>query len=259
MHSSKRVVARGDTGDRPAFHDSSSRSAAVVQAEKASAVERDDPRGIHHGGRRLSGHVGAADVLACPMSLEPGAENTDRQMALRELAQAQIRRECRRWDFDWDAFVADCPEWGITEVVHRRAVQQEREAHARFPVGPLRHLELSRLHHRPGGGNPGTGGRPSAPRRDRERHPRPQVRRGAQPSPLGPLPRQRRLAGGAGDRPQPGTLDGAHRSGRADRDHQDPATPLLFHGRKAHPLGAPPHFASAPALALGNPVQWRPR
>ena len=98
-----------------------------------------------------------------------------------------------------------------------------------------------------------------APRRDRERHPRPQVRRGAQPSPLGPLPRQRRLAGGAGDRPQPGTLDGAHRSGRADRDHQDPATPLLFHGRKAHPLGAPPHFASAPALALGNPVQWRPR
>ena len=58
---------------------------------------------------------------------------------------------------------------------------------------------------------------------------------------------------------QPGTLDGAHRSGRADRDHQDPATPLLFHGRKAHPLGAPPHFASAPALALGSPVQWRPR
>ena len=59
-----------------------------------------------------------------------------------------------------------------------------------LPVGPLRHLQLSRLHHRPGGGNPGTGGRPSAPRRDRERHPRPQVRRGAQPSPLGPLPRQ---------------------------------------------------------------------
>ena len=26
----------------------------------------------------------------------------------------------------------------------------------------------------------------------------------------------------------------------------------------AHPLGAPPHFASAPALALGSPVQWRP-
>ena len=36
---------------------------------------------------------------------------------------------------------------------------------------------------------------------------------GLQPSPLGPLRRQRRLAGGAGDGPQPGTLDGAHRSG----------------------------------------------
>ena len=36
---------------------------------------------------------------------------------------------------------------------------------------------------------------------------------GTQPSPLGPLPRQRRLAGGAGDGPQPGSLDRAHRSG----------------------------------------------
>ena len=60
-------------------------------------------------------------------------------------------------------------------------------------------LQLSRLHHRPGRGNPGTGGRPSPPRRDRERHPRPQVRRGVESSPLGPLRRQRRLAGGAAD------------------------------------------------------------
>ena len=28
--------------------------------------------------------------------------------------------------------------------------------------------------------------------------------------------------------------------------------------RTPHPLGAPPHFASAPALALGSRVQWRP-
>ena len=41
----------------------------------------------------------------------------------------------------------------------------------------------------------------------------PQVRRRAQPSPLRPLRRQRRLAGGAGDGPQPGPLDRAHRSG----------------------------------------------
>ena len=50
------------------------------------------------------------------------------------------------------------------------------EAHARFPVGPFRHLQLSRPHHRPRRGNPGTGGRPSPLRRDRERHSRPQVR-----------------------------------------------------------------------------------
>ena len=42
---------------------------------------------------------------------------------LRELTKSQLRRECRRWGFDWDAFIANRPEWGIVEVVHRRAVQ----------------------------------------------------------------------------------------------------------------------------------------
>ena len=81
------------------------------------------------------------------------------------------------------------------------------------PTGPLRHLQLSRLHHRPERGDPGTGGRPPPPRRDREYHPRPEVRRRTQPSPLGPLRRQRRLAGGPGDGPQPGPLDSPHRPG----------------------------------------------
>ena len=68
-----------------------------------------------------------------------------------------------------------------------------------------------------------------------------------------------RLAGGTGDGAQPGPLDGPHRSGRADRNHQDPPATLLLPRRAAHPLGAPPHSASPPALALGNPVQPRPR
>ena len=55
-----------------------------------------------------------------------------------------------------------------------------------------------------------------------------------------------------------GPLDNAHRPGRAGADHQDPAATLLLYRRTPHPLGAPPHFASAKALALGNPVQWRP-
>ena len=81
------------------------------------------------------------------------------------------------------------------------------EAGARFSTGSLRHLQLSRLHHRPGRGDAGTGGRSSPSRRDRECDTRPQVRRGAEPSPLGPLRRQRRLAGGTGDGPQPGPLE----------------------------------------------------
>ncbi len=50
---------------------------------------------------------------------------------------------------------------------------------------------------------------------------------------------------------------GADWSGRADRDHQDPQAAGLRSGGTDHPLGAPPHFASPPALALGNPVQSR--
>ena len=73
-----------------------------------------------------------------------------------------------------------------------------------------------------------------------------------------PEPAEGGLAGRPGDRPQPGTLDGAHRSGRATGNHQNPATTLLLPRRTAHPFGAPPHFASSPALALGKPVQSRP-
>ena len=49
------------------------------------------------------------------------------------------------------------------------------------------------------GGDAGTGGRSSPPRRGRERHTRPQVRRRAEPHAVGALRRQRRLAGGPGD------------------------------------------------------------
>ena len=71
----------------------------------------------------------------------------------------------------------------------------------RFPARPLRQIQLSRLHHRPRWGDAGTGGRSSPPRRGRERHTRPQVRRRAEPHAVGALRRQRRLAGGPGWRP----------------------------------------------------------
>ena len=63
-------------------------------------------------------------------------------------------------------------------------------AHARLPIGAVRQLQLSRFHHRPGRRYPVPRDRPSPPRRDRERHPRPEVRRRAQSPPLGPFPRQ---------------------------------------------------------------------
>ena len=55
-----------------------------------------------------------------------------------------------------------------------------------------------------------------------------------------------------------GPLDRAHRSGRATGDHQDPAVPVLLLRRTPHQLRAPPHFASATALALGEPDQSCP-
>ena len=137
MHPSKRVVARGNTGDRPAFHDSSPRSAAVVQAEKTSAVEHDDLRGERRGGRRLSAQVGAADVLGGPTSQDFGAGKAGRQNRLldrppvsavpygrlKDLARARVRRVVRKMDFDWERFLAGDPEWSLTEAVHRKAVQ----------------------------------------------------------------------------------------------------------------------------------------
>ena len=73
------------------------------------------------------------------------------------------------------------PPSGLSPAPHRCGHRPAGEAHARFPTGPLRHLQLSRLHHRPGRRDPGTGGRPPPPRRDRERHSRPQVRRRSEP------------------------------------------------------------------------------
>ena len=103
----------------------------------------------------------------------------------------------------------------------------------------------------------GAGGRPS-PGRDRERDPRPQVRRRAEPSPLGPLRRERGVARGAGDRAQPRPLDGAARARRGNRDDQDAQAALLRSRRTAHPLGPALDPAPREALALGWPVGSRP-
>ena len=81
----------------------------------------------------------------------------------------------------------------LREQARRRTGAAHRpagETHARLPTGALRQLQLSRFHHRPGRRYPVPRGRPSPPRRDRERHSRPEVRRRAQSPPRGPFPRQ---------------------------------------------------------------------
>ena len=114
------LVARGYTGSQLESTDNRPASVAGSPIVRSSSGNLDDPRGEPRGGRSLSAQVAADDVLDdVSVSAVPYG-------VLRELVQAQVRRECRRCDFDWDAFVADGPEWGITEVVHRRAVQQGR-------------------------------------------------------------------------------------------------------------------------------------
>ncbi len=53
-------------------------------------------------------------------------------------------------------------------------------------------------------------------------------------------------------------MNSADRSGRTDRDHQDPPAAVLRSGGTAHPLGSPPHPASSQALAVGGEGQSRP-
>ena len=74
-------------------------------------------------------------------------------------------------------------------------------------------------------------------------------------SAFGTILRQRRLAGRAGDSPQPGPLDFPHRSGCAGDEHKDPQASPLLPGRTTHTLGPPPHPASPAALAMGGPLQ----
>ena len=116
---------------------------------------------------------------------------------------------------------------------------------------PVTPYGLPRLHQRPSGGAAGAGGRPSPARRDRERDPRPQVRRRAQPSPLGPLRRERGVARGAGDRAQPRPLDGAPRARPGNRDDQDAQAALLRSRGAAHPFCPALDPAPPEALALG--------
>ena len=111
-----------------------------------------------------------------------------------------------------------------------------------------------RLHHRSRRWRPTI-----AARRDRERDPRPQVRRRAEPSARRPLRRERGVARGAGDRAQPRPLDGTAGARRGNRHDQDAQAALLRSRRTAHPLGPALDPAPPEALALGRAAGSRAR
>ena len=54
------------------------------------------------------------------------------------------------------------------------------------------------------------------------------------------MPKEPRLAGDPGYVLSPGSLDGAHRSGRATGNQQNPPAAVLLYRRTAHPLGTSP-------------------
>ena len=147
---------------------------------------------------------------------------------------------------------------GVIPTLHRCASSSEGSGHTRLPTGTVHQLQLSRLHHGPRGQHPPSRGRPPPTRRDRERHPRPEIRRGAEPSAFRALRSQRRLDIRSGTGSQPRPLDHPHQTGRVGWDHQDPAQTVLLSGWPAHTLGTPSHHPPFPAMALGSAVQQRP-
>ena len=154
--------------------------------------------------RADSGFYAHTVVAAC-REMDVRFSITIRQRAsLRDLIEAIPEEDWTPIPY-WMDGAADVAETTYTpfqtkpDAAPVRLIVRPGEADARFPARPLRQIQLSRLHHRPRWGDAGTGGRSSPPRRGRERHTRPQVRRRAEPHAVGALRRQRRLAGGPGD------------------------------------------------------------
>ena len=106
-----------------------------------------------------------------------------RHARLRQFIKAIPEAEWRPIPY-WMEDAADVAEAEYTpfrserDAAPVRLNRSQGQAHARLPTRSVRQLQLSLLHHRPRRGCPGAGGRPPPPRRDRECHPGPEVRRG---------------------------------------------------------------------------------
>ena len=94
-------------------------------------------------------------------------------------------------------------------------------------------------------------GRSPAPRRDREHHPRLEIRRRTQPSAVRALRGQCRLAGLERHRPQSGPLQHQARSRRHPHRHKDSSPPLPVGSRARYSFCSTVHRSSPDALAMG--------
>ena len=133
------------------------------------------------------------------------------------------------------------------------------EAHARFPTGPLRQLQLSRLHHRPGRGNPGNR-RPTTAvtPRSRMRFETSKYNMG-----LNHLPSGHFAANGAWLAVQVLAHNLArrtvrHRAGRAGGDHQDPPATVLLYRRDGSPTRRAASPCICPSAGPGQPSSVAP-
>ena len=184
--------------------------------------------------------------------------------SLRKLIEAIPEREWTPVPY-WMDGAADVAETTYTpfqaeaDAAPVRLIVRRVKPTPRLPTGPLRQLQLSRLHHRPGRGDHRTGGHHRRHAEIENAIPRPSSTAVG----LNHLPSGRFAANAAWLAVQAiahnlARWTARHRPGRAGGDHQDSAAAILLPRRSAHPLGAPPDPALASALALGGPVHWRP-
>ena len=134
MKTAAAAAACDRTGAAPVHQD---RSTSGVSGKNGPDDGRKGPRDYVRGGRRLSAQDGPAQVQRAGRAPDGVGGTGGRQGRLngplvsvvpygrlQKLARARVRKVVRNLGFDWDRFLAGDPARSLTEVVHRKAVQE---------------------------------------------------------------------------------------------------------------------------------------
>ena len=133
MKTAAAAAACDRTGATPVRNDNPTSSG--VSGKTGRDAGGKGPRDYVRGGRRLSAQDGAAQVQRAgraPVGVTGGRQGRLKGPLvsvvpygrLQKLARARVRKVVRDLGFDWDGFLASDPAWSLTEVVHRKAVQE---------------------------------------------------------------------------------------------------------------------------------------